>query len=407
MAKLFLLMEVLIHGVEYKIDVMKKLEQTWRWYGPDDPVTLQDVKQAGATGIVTALHHISHGEIWLLEDISTRKKIIEESGLKWSVVESVPIHEEIKTRGEKVDFYIENYKQSLLNLAANGIKTITYNFMPVLDWTRTQLDLEMVDGSKALYFNWIDLAIFDIYILKRENASQDYSNEILEKAEAKYQTLSEEELKEIEISTLMGIPGEGDISLESLKNSIDVYSKIGFDGLRENLIYFLSQITDVCEENGIMMTIHPDDPPYQILGLPRIASNKNDLEYIINQVNKPFNGICFCTGSLGAGPENNINEIFEAVKHRVNFIHLRNVKKDELGSFYEADHLDGDVNMYQIMKLITEENQTRENSIPFRPDHGHQMLDDLSKVTNPGYSAIGRLRGLAELRGLELGILGE
>lgn len=386
---------------------MKKLEQTWRWYGPQDSVTLQDVKQAGATGIVSALHHIKHGEIWPLEDILERKNIIEESGLTWSVVESVPIHEEIKTRGEKVDFYIENYKQSLRNLAAHGIKTITYNFMPVLDWTRTQLDLEMKDGSKALYFDWIDLAIFDIHILKRENASNDYSNEILSEVAKKYIQLSEEQLKEIEISTLMGIPGEGDVSLESLRNSIDIYAKIGFDGLRENLVYFLSQIAEVCEENGMMMTIHPDDPPYPILGLPRIASNKSDLEYIITEVNKPFNGICFCTGSLGAGPENDINAIFEAVKHRVNFIHLRNVKRDELGSFYEADHLDGDVNMYQIMKLITEENQTRQNPIPFRPDHGHQMLDDLGKTTNPGYSAIGRLRGLAELRGLELGILGQ
>lgn len=386
---------------------MKKLEQTWRWYGPQDPVTLQDVKQAGATGIVTALHHIKHGEIWPLEDILERKNIIEQSGLTWSVVESVPIHEEIKTRGEKVDFYIENYKQSLRNLAAHGIKTITYNFMPVLDWTRTQLDLEMKDGSKALYFDWIDLAIFDIHILKRENASNDYSNEILSEVAKKYIQLSEEQLKEIEISTLMGIPGEGDVSLESLRNSIDIYAKIGFDGLRENLVYFLSQIAEVCEENGMMMTIHPDDPPYPILGLPRIASNKSDLEYIITEVNKTFNGICFCTGSLGAGPENDINAIFEAVKHRVNFIHLRNVKRDELGSFYEADHLDGDVNMYQIMKLITEENQTRQNPIPFRPDHGHQMLDDLAKTTNPGYSAIGRLRGLAELRGLELGILGQ
>lgn len=386
---------------------MKKLEQTWRWYGPNDPVTLSDVKQAGATGIVTALHHIKHGDIWPVDDIIERKNCIEEAGLKWSVVESVPIHEEIKTRGEKVDFYIDNYKKSLINLAKNGVKTVTYNFMPVLDWTRTQLDLEMTDGSKALYFDWIDLAIFDIYILKRKDAIQDYTEEIISLVQNKFDQLSSEDLTKIEHSILMGIPGEGDVSLQSLSDSIAIYKNIGFDGLRENLIYFLSQIQDVCEEYGIMMTIHPDDPPYQILGLPRIVSNLDDLSYIVETINSPFNGICFCTGSLGAGPLNDVNAIFNQVKHRVNFIHLRNVKRDKIGSFYEADHLDGDVNMYQIMKLITEENQTRFNPIPFRPDHGHQMLDDLNKHTNPGYSAIGRLRGLAELRGLELGILGQ
>ena len=386
---------------------MKKLEQTWRWYGPNDPVTLSDVKQAGATGIVTALHHIKHGDIWPVDDIIERKNCIEEAGLKWSVVESVPIHEEIKTRGEKVDFYIDNYKKSLINLAKNGVKTVTYNFMPILDWTRTQLDLEMTDGSKALYFDWIDLAIFDIYILKRKDAIQDYTEEIISLVQNKFDQLSSEDLTKIEHSILMGIPGEGDVSLQSLSDSIVIYKNIGFDGLRENLIYFLSQIQDVCEEYGIMMTIHPDDPPYQILGLPRIVSNLDDLSYIVETINSPFNGICFCTGSLGAGPLNDVNAIFNQVKHRVNFIHLRNVKRDKIGSFYEADHLDGDVNMYQIMKLISEENQTRSNPIPFRPDHGHQMLDDLNKHTNPGYSAIGRLRGLAELRGLELGILGQ
>lgn len=398
-------MVALTLGVAYNMENKKFLEQTWRWYGPNDPVSLQDVKQAGATGIVSALHHIPHGEVWPLEDIQERKKIIEEAGLTWSVVESVPVHEAIKTRSAEADQYIERYKQSLQNLAACGIKTICYNFMPVLDWTRTQLDLIMKDGSKALYFDWIDLAIFDIYILKREAAAQDYSQEIQQLAEEKYNKMSAEEKTDLQFNILMGIPGEGDITLESLQNSINIYKSIGREGLKQNLLYFLRAIADTCEANGIKMTIHPDDPPYAILGLPRVVSSEEDLVYIISEQPREFNGICFCTGSLGAGPKNNLPQILDKVKHRVHFAHLRNVKRDAIGSFYEADHLDGDVDMYAIVKGLSEENQRRELAIPFRPDHGHQMLDDIDKVTNPGYSAIGRLRGLAELRGLELGIL--
>jgi len=384
----------------------KKLAQTWRWYGPTDPVTLQDVKQAGATGIVTALHHIPHGEVWPVEDILERKAIIEASGLTWAVVESVPVHEAIKTRRADADRYIENYKLSLKNLAACGIKIVCYNFMPVLDWTRTQLDLEMTDGAKALYFNWIDLAVFDLYILERNGAENDYSQSVLERAKARFATLNQQQLAELPVNVLMGIPNEKEIELEALRSSIDEYAKIGFNGLRQNLVYFLSAIAGVCESEGIKMTIHPDDPPYPILGLPRIASSLDDFNYILQSVNQPFNGVCFCTGSLGAGMDNNALEIFNAVKERVYFAHLRNVTKDEDGSFYEADHLAGDVNMYEIMKALSEENALREQPIPFRPDHGHQMLDDLAKQTNPGYSAIGRLRGLAELRGLELGVTG-
>lgn len=386
--------------------IYKKLEQTWRWYGPNDPVSLQDVKQAGATGIVTALHHIPHGEAWPVEDILERKAIIEASGLTWSVVESVPVHEAIKTRRADADKYIENYKTSLKNLSQCGIKIVCYNFMPVLDWTRTQLDLEMKDGSKALYFNWIDLAVFDIYVLKRPTAEADYPKSVLERAESKFSTLNQQQLDDLRINVLMGIPNEKEIELETLRNSISEYEKIGFNGLRENLVYFLSSIADVCESEGIKMTIHPDDPPYPILGLPRIASTIDDFNYILQNVNKPFNGVCFCTGSLGAGVDNNALEIFNVVKERVYFAHLRNVTKDEDGSFYEADHLGGDVNMYEIMKALSDENAHRDKPIPFRPDHGHQMLDDLAKQTNPGYSAIGRLRGLAELRGLEVGVTG-
>ncbi|MDQ8006235.1 MAG: mannonate dehydratase [Pedobacter sp.] len=384
-----------------------KLLQTWRWYGPIDPVSLQDVKQAGATGIVSALHHIPHGEVWPIEDIKERKAIIEAAGLTWSVVESVPVHEAIKTRRADAGKYIENYNQSLRNLAECGLKTICYNFMPVLDWTRTQLDLEMPNGAKALYFNWTDLAIFDLYIFAREGAEADYDANILAKAKAKYATMSKEEIDLLRTNVLMGIPNEKEIELETLRASINEYKAIGHDGLRENLAWFLSSIAETCTELGIKMTIHPDDPPYSILGLPRIASTKEDFVDILRRVDQPFNGICYCTGSLGAGTKNNLVEIFEAVKDRVYFLHLRNVKKDEEGNFFEADHLGGDVNMYEVMKAVVAENAKRIDPIPFRPDHGHQMLDDLNKVTNPGYSAIGRLRGLAELRGLELGISGK
>jgi mannonate dehydratase len=394
-------------GVAFKLAYcMKKLEQTWRWYGPDDPVSLQDIKQAGATGIVTALHHIPHGEIWPLEDIIKRKNELEAAGFTWSVVESVPVHEAIKTRSAAAEKYLSNYRQTLKHLSQCGIKTVCYNFMPVLDWTRTQLDLTLKDGSKALYFNWIDLAYFDIYILKRASAKDDYPEEILEKASQKATVISPEEVKTLTENILMGIPGEDSTSLESLTQSIEIYQKIGAEGLRANLKYFLENIAEVCEEEQIKMTLHPDDPPYPILGLPRIVSKKSDFEYIMQAVNKSFNGICFCTGSLGAGADNDLGDIFDTVKHRTFFIHLRNVKKDAMGNFFEADHLDGDVDMFAVMKAIVAENQKRTQAIPFRPDHGHQMLDDLQKTTNPGYSAIGRLRGLAELRGLELGILG-
>lgn len=383
-----------------------KLLQAWRWYGPSDPVSLSDVKQAGATSVVTAMHHIPHGEVWPIADILSRKAMIEAAGLTWDVVESLPVHEAIKTRSADAEKYLANYKLSLQNLAQCGIKTVCYNFMPVLDWTRTQLYLTMTDGSKALYFNWTDLAIFDLYILKRQGAELDYPSAILTKASDKFAQLSLNELDNLRINVLMGIPNEKEIELAVLRNSIELYKNIGSAGLKENLSWFLNGIADTCTQNGIKMTIHPDDPPYAILGLPRIASTKEDLVEIIQSVNQPFNGICYCTGSLGAGINNNLVDIFAAVKERVYFLHLRNVTKDEEGNFYEADHLGGDVNMYEVMKVVTAENAKRDMPIPFRPDHGHQMLDDLNKQTNPGYSAIGRLRGLAELRGLEIGVTG-
>lgn len=384
---------------------MKKFEQTWRWYGPEDPVSLRDVKQAGATGIVTALHHVPHGEIWPLEDIEARKHIIEEAGLKWSVVESVPVHEAIKTRSEEANVYIENYKQTLRNLAAFDIKIVTYNFMPVLDWTRTQLDLELANGAKALYFDWADLAVFDIHVLQRKDADRDYPADVVKDAAARAASYSPDKMQDLERSILMGIPGEKDASKDDFHESLDVYAHIGKKGLLDNLLWFLKEIEEVCTELGILMAIHPDDPPYPILGLPRIASNKEDYLRIIKGVDKRFNGVCLCTGSLGAGRDNNVPEIAKAVKDRVYFAHFRNVKKDERGSFYEADHMDGDVDMAAVLDILIDENQRREQPIPYRPDHGHQLLDDLHKKTNPGYSAIGRLKGLAELRGLEIGLL--
>jgi len=384
----------------------KKLIQSWRWYGPNDPVSLQDVKQAGASGVVTALHHVPHGQVWPIEEIQERKRIITEAGLVWTVVESVPVHESIKTNRADAAIYLENYRQTLRNLSACGIKTICYNFMPVLDWTRTQLDLEMEDGSKALYFNWIDLAVFDLFMLNRADAEQDYPTTIVAQAKERFNILTTAERDRLSEVVLMGIPSEDPIGMDDLRQSIEEYKAIGKDGLRNNLLQFLDAIAGVCEEEGIHMTIHPDDPPYPILGLPRIVSTKEDLLFLTNNESREFNGICFCTGSLGAGKTNNIPDILQAVKHRVFFAHLRNVKKDSEGNFFEADHLDGDVDMFTIMKLLSAENQTRVQPIPFRPDHGHQMLDDLNKVSNPGYSAIGRLRGLAELRGLELGVLG-
>lgn len=382
----------------------KKLKQTWRWYGPDDPVSLQDVRQAGATGIVTALHHIVHGAVWPAPEIKKRKEEIEAAGLKWDVVESVSVHEDIKTRSGNYNRLIEQYKTTLRNLADHGIHTVCYNFMPVLDWTRTQLDYEVADGSKALRFDWTDLAVFDIFILKRKGADADYSSETVKFAEQRYGSYNDQQKNLLSDNVLMGIPGEASATAAGLLASIEQYREIGDAGLRENLAYFLDAIMDTCEENQIKMTIHPDDPPMPILGLPRIASSLEDFQDIIRRVDRAPNGICFCTGSLGAGKQNDLVKMIKAIGERVYFVHLRNVTKEADNSFYEADHLAGDVDMYGVMKVLIDIQQTREESIAFRPDHGHQMLDDLNKTTNPGYSAIGRLRGLAELRGLEMGI---
>ena len=379
--------------------------QTWRWFGPNDPVSLQHIKQTGATGIVTALHHVPHGEVWTVEEINKRKAEVEAYGLTWDVVESITVHEDIKTKTGDYQLYIEKYKQSIRNVSACGIKIITYNFMPVNDWTRTQLDYKMPDGSEALYFNWVDLAVFDIYILKRENAENSFPKNIAAKAKERFNSLNEEQLQALSDVVMFGIPGEKKMTVADMQAKLKPYKNIDRATLRENLSYFLNEICPVADEVGVKLAIHPDDPPFDILGLPRIVNSMADYDYILSKAPYKSNGICFCTGSLGASEKNNLPEIAKALGDKIHFIHLRNVRRDEEGNFFEADHLDGNVDMYAVVKELLLIQKDSNISIPFRPDHGHQMLDDLGKVNNPGYSAIGRLRGLAELRGLEEGII--
>ncbi len=381
------------------------MEQTWRWFGPNDPVSLQDVKQTGATGVVTALHHIPHGEVWTVDEILKRKTDIEKKGLTWSVVESITVHESIKTRTGNYKDYIEKYKTSIRNVASCNIPIITYNFMPVNDWTRTSLNYRMNDGSLALYFNWVDLAVFDIYVLSRKDAALSYNDAVQQAAEGRFKSYSKEKLEDLARVIMFGIPGEEKPTTTGMLKKLEAYADIDRHALQENLCYFLKEISPVAEECGARLAIHPDDPPFPILGLPRIVSSMDDFNYFLKKVDNPANGVCFCTGSLSASADNDLPAMVKAIGDRIHFVHLRNVKKDEQGNFFEADHLDGDADMFAVMKELLLLQQEQKKSIPFRPDHGHQMLDDLNKVTNPGYSAIGRLRGLAELRGLELGIL--
>jgi len=381
------------------------MEQTWRWFGSGDPVTLQDVKQTGATGVVTALHHIPHGEVWTVDEIKKRKSEIEKTGLTWSVVESITVHESIKTQTGNYKEYIEKYKTSIRNVAACNIPVITYNFMPVNDWTRTSLKYKLPDGALALYFNWIDLAVFDMYILKRKGAELSYASPVLHQAEERYKKYTEDELQALAGVVMFGIPGEQKLTTSIMLKKLESYKDIDANALRENLCYFQKEVSTVAEECGVKLAIHPDDPPFPILGLPRIVRTINDFNYLLNKVNNTANGVCFCTGSLGASVENDLPQMIKTLADKIHFLHLRNVKKDFSGNFYEAAHLDGDTDMYAVVKEVVALQQRRKISIPFRPDHGHQMLDDLHKKTNPGYSAIGRLKGLAEIRGLELGII--
>lgn len=387
------------------------LEQTWRWYGEKDLITLDKIKQTGATGIVTALYNITTGNIWPYDEIIRLKNKIEGAGLTWSVVESIPVHEDIKKRTGKYQEYIRNFKESIANLGKAGIKTICYNFMPVLDWSRTNLKVKHTDGSITTQFERNLFAVIDINILKRTGAEKSYPDSVVRKAKEIFNSLREEKIKELTDTFLLGFPGTGEtFTLDEIKSRIDGYKDIDEKKLKNNLFSFLGEIIPVAEQSGVAMAIHPDDPPFPLMGLPRIVSTLQDCIDIIDAVDSPANGLTFCTGSLGSGFFNNLTIMAEVLAHRINFAHLRNVKRNENLDFSESYFFEGDVDMFEVVKTLVFEEEKRKKEgrndwkIPFRPDHGNTMFDDISKDYYPGYSLYGRMKGLAEIRGLETGI---
>ncbi len=396
----------LAHLVEFKKGNFKNMQETFRWFGVTDSVTLSDIKQAGATGVVTALHHIPNGEVWDVNEILKVKNAIESQGLVWSFIESIPIHETIKLRKGDYKQRIENYKQSLRNVAACGLNNVCYNFMPVLDWTRTHLFWKLQDGSTALRFDKVEMAVFERFIIKRENLEKSYSPNLLQQAEKRFFEMTKDEKKRLENSILKGLPGTvDDLTIPVFKAMIAEYENVSHADLKANLSYFLNQVIPLCEALGIKMAIHPDDPPMDILGLPRIIKSETDLDDLVNFIDSPSNGITFCTGSLGANPDNDLPKMIKKFANKIHFLHLRNVRRETDGSFYEDNHLQGSTNMYNVVKAVLQIEKQRGVQLPMRPDHGHQMLSDLkNKKAYAGYTAIGRLRGLAELRGLALGI---
>jgi mannonate dehydratase len=384
---------------------MKCMQENWRWFGPSDPTTLSDIKQAGAEGVVTALHHLPNGSVWPVEAIMRRKAQIEAAGLKWEVVESLPVTEAIKLQRGPWEQQIEHYQKSLLNLARCGIRTVTYNFMPVLDWTRTHLHYPLSSGAQALGFESNALAAFDLFIAQRKNAAEDYSPPTLQRAEACYQRMNEQERESLASAILSGLPGaEETYTLAAFRAAVNQYQDIGQAKLRQHLADFIGAVAPVAQEAGLRLAIHPDDPPFQLFGLPRIVSTEEDLRFILNASNLTANGLCFCTGSLGSSDDNDVPAMARRFAHHIHFVHLRNVQLNNQGGFFESPHLAGSVDMYAVVKTLLQEQQKRGGPIPFRPDHGMKMLSDFERPARPGYTAIGRLKGLAELRGLQLGI---